>query len=143
MEVRWVLGRLPASAYRSTSDNMGLGGRRRRTTGSLGPREEEAAGGSETGSGWTGLAGSCVEEMPGVEPGSPSPCLEGLAPADPGSVFGSELWSLSDFSWNRSNRSKRLRLSKEEIELLKPFPYLLCLLLLVLLLLRNSRKLLY
>lgn len=107
VEVRWVVGRLPPSPHRS-SDTMGLGGRRRK-----GCREEPAAGGSEAagrGSSWSALAGSCFEEMPGVEAGSPSGCSESLALADPGSVFGSVHWSPPRFSWNNSTQRNRLQL---------------------------------
>lgn len=100
-----MLERLPVSAYRSSSDAMGLGGRRRRT-GSLGPGGERAARGSaaaEAGSSWSGFAESSVEETPGVEPGSPEPCRESLGPAGPGSVFGSVLWSPSGFFWNKKH----------------------------------------
>lgn len=87
---------------------------RRRRACSLGPREERATGGSgaaaEVGPSWSSFAESCVEETPGVEPGSPSHCSKCLAPADSGSVFGSVLGSLSGFSWNKITRRKCLRL---------------------------------
>lgn len=100
-----MLERPLVSAYRSSSDAMGLGGRRRRT-GSLGPGGERAARGSEVaqaGSSWSGFAGSSVGETPAVDPGSPEPCRESLGPAGPGSIFGSVLWSPSGFFWNKKH----------------------------------------
>lgn len=107
VEVRWVVGRPPPSPHRS-SDTLGLAGRRRR-----GCREEPAAGGSEAaggGSSCSALPGSCFEETPGLEPGSPPGCSESLALADPGSVFGSVHWSPPRFSWNNSTQRNGLQL---------------------------------